>query len=72
MKAGQKAEKENFQQESYLSEAKNWKLTVRQGAKNPSHVYITNLRPDIIFVSNNSKQMGIVELTVPCEERIEI
>ena len=74
MKAGQKGEKENFQQESYLSEAKDWKLTadLNRGLRIPSQVCITNLRPDIIFVSNKSKQMGIVELTVPCEERIEI
>ena len=30
------------------------------------------MRPDIIIVSSKSKQMGIVELTVPIEERIEI
>ena len=74
VKAGQKGEKENFQQESYLSEAKDWKLTadLDRGLRIPSQVCITNLRPDIIFVSNKSKQMGIVELTVPCEERIEI
>ena len=71
VKAGQKGEKENFQQESYLSEAKDWKLTadLERGLRIPNQVCITNLRPDIIFVSNKSKQMGIVELKyhVKCE-----
>ena len=32
----------------------------------------TNLRPDMILLSNSSRRMGIVELTVPSEERIEV
>ena len=40
--------------------------------KIPIAVSATNLRPDIIIVSGKTKQMGIVELTVPSEERIEI
>ena len=32
----------------------------------------TNLRPDILLVSDSSRKMGVVELTVPSEERIEL
>ena len=32
----------------------------------------TNLRSDIKLVSRNSKRMGVIELTVPSEERIEV
>ena len=38
----------------------------------PSCVGDTNRRPDILLISENAKQMGVVELTVPSEERIEI
>ena len=40
--------------------------------KIPIAVSATILRPDITIVSEKTKQMGIVELTVPSEERIEI
>ena len=33
---------------------------------------IYTLKPDITIVSTKTKQMSIVELTVPMEERIEI
>ena len=32
----------------------------------------TSLRPDMILISRNSKRMGVIELTVPSEERIEL
>ena len=38
----------------------------------PEEVAITNLRPDMLLISDSSKKMGIVELTVPGEERIEV
>ena len=33
---------------------------------------MTNLRQDITVISHKSKQIGLVELTVPNEDRIEI
>ena len=74
VKEGEKVEKTPYQGESYLSEAKDWKMSVdlEGGLKIPVEVCTTNLRPDIIIVSKSTKQMGIVELTVPIEERIEI
>ena len=74
VKAGEKCDKQTLQQESYLSTAKDWKLSVdlKGGLRIPLGVCSTNLRPDIIIVSSKTKQMGIVELTVPMEDRIEI
>ena len=40
--------------------------------KIPESDAITNLRPDMIVVSRETKQMAIIELTVSSEERIEV
>ena len=74
VKAGEKCIKQPLHQESYFSSAKDWKMSVdlKGGLKIPVGVCSTNLRPDIILVSSKTKQMGIVELTVPIEDRIEI
>ena len=32
----------------------------------------TNLRPDMIITSRRLRRMGVIELTVPSEERIEV
>lgn len=40
--------------------------------KVPVKVASTNLRPDILLMSGSRKKMGVVELTVPSEERIEV
>ena len=40
--------------------------------KIPSEITVTNLRPDMILISKDTKQLGIIELTVPIEDRIEI
>ena len=39
--------------------------------KIPPHVTQTRLRPDIILVSEGTKQLVLLELTVPWEERME-
>ena len=38
----------------------------------PVHIMETSLRPDIIIISERSKQLGIIELTVPSEARVEV
>ena len=38
----------------------------------PKEVTLTNLRPDITIISMKTKQFGVVELTVPSEEIIEL
>ena len=40
--------------------------------KIPNFILNTNLRPDIIIISEVTKQMGLVELTVPREDGIEV
>ncbi len=58
----------------YLASANDWKLTVdlADRLKIPKEVMETDLRPDITITSQDTKQMAIIELTVPSEERIEI
>ena len=59
---------------SYLDGAGDWTLSVDLDGRLrvPERVSETNLRPDMILMSNSTRRMGIVELTVPSEERIEI
>ena len=74
VKEGEKGDKTAFRPENYFSTAKDWKMSVdlKGGLRLPIAVSTSNLRPDIIIVSGRTKQMGIVELTVPTEERIEV
>merc|ERR1739842_280995 len=32
----------------------------------------TNMRPDMILMSDSTKRIGLIELTVPSEERVEV
>ena len=59
---------------SYLDGAGDWSLKVDLDGRLrvPERVSETNLRPDMLLVSNSTKRMGIVELTVPSEERVEV
>ena len=76
VKEGQQNSMVNREEEhfNHLSAAKDWKVTVDVGAslKIPTEICNTNLRPDLIIVSRQTKQIGIVELTVPNEDRIEV
>ena len=76
VKEGQKVDKtvkeeENF---SYLTAAKDWKVTVDldKNLKIPTEICNTSLRPDLTIVSRKTRQIGIVELTVPNEDRVEV
>ena len=59
---------------SYLDGANDWKLHVDldRKLKFPREVAVTNLRPDMLLVSESTKRIGLVELTVPSEDRIEV
>ena len=59
---------------SYLDGANDWKLMVDldRNLKFPRQVAETNQRPDMILMSEGTKRVGLVELTVPSEERIEV
>ena len=52
---------------SYLDGANDWKLHVDldRKLKFPREVAVTNLRPDMLLVSESTKRIGLVELTVP-------
>ena len=58
----------------YLDGAEDWKLQVDLDGKLkvPEEVAETNLRPDMIITSKKLRRMGVIELTVPSEERIEV
>ena len=76
VREGEKKKTETKEEEhhTYLSSAKDWKITVDldTSLKIPRDICNTNLRPDLIMVSRKTKQIGILELTVPNEDRIEV
>ena len=59
---------------SYLDGAIDWQLRtdLDGNIKFPTQVADTNKRPDMILVSESTKRIGLIELTVPSEERIEV
>ena len=70
-----KPEKDHTNQNrSYLDTANDWEVRVdlKGRLKIPSSITITDLRPDMILISESTKQLGIIELTVPNESRIEV
>ena len=74
LKPGEKKKATKQPLTSYLDGAGDWSMQVDLDGKLrvPERVAETNLRPDMILLSQSSKRMGIVELTVPSEERIEV
>ena len=75
VKKGEKAKPQTeFEPKCYLDSASDWRLIVDLDGrlKVPEEVAITNLRPDMLLISDKTKKMGVVELTVPGEERIEV
>ena len=61
-------------QTSYLDQATDWQLKVdlTKQLKIPTEILSTPLRPDMIIYSRTSKKLGIIELTVPFEDRIGV
>ena len=76
VKEGQKVDKTVKEEEnlSYLTAAKDWKVMVDldKNLKIPTEICNTSLRPDLTIVSRKTRQIGIVELTVPNEDRVEV
>ena len=74
VRPGEKGKKEETTPGSYLDGASDWTLSVdlNERLKFPSKVAETSLRPDMLLMSEKSKRVGIVELTVPSEERVEL
>ena len=56
-----------------LATARDWQLSVDLGGqlKFPERITRTSLRPDLVLTSDSTKQVVLLELTVPWEERME-
>ena len=74
VKEGEKGRSEELESKSFLNSARDWELQVDLGkrVKIPEHIMLTRLKPDLILTSNSTKQMIVMELTVPLEERVEL
>ena len=74
VKKGEKSSHTETETRCYLDSASDWRLLVDLDGrlKVPEEVAVTNMRPDILLISDITKKVGIVELTVPGEERIEV
>ena len=59
---------------SYMEGARDWRLMVDLDRKLrvPHHIVETELRPDMLLISDSSKRMGVIELTIPSEDRVEV
>ena len=74
VKAGESSERKQSQPESFLSDAKDWKMSVdlQERLRIPPSICVTDMRPDITLISPKTKKMVIIELTVPTEDRMEV
>ncbi|KAI2654633.1 hypothetical protein H4Q32_011403 [Labeo rohita] len=73
VRAGEKPQSQPKVPGDLLSTAGNWQLKVDLGRqlKFPDHITSTTLRPDMVLTSESTKQVVLLELTVPWEDRIE-
>jgi len=58
-----------MKQSRLLKGAQDWQILVAlcEGLHFPSHIAITNERPDIVIWSDSCRRVHLVELTVPWE-----
>ena len=56
-----------------LATASDWEMIVdlKKQLKFPEEILTTRLRPDIVLWSRSTKQVALIELTVPWEARME-
>ncbi|XP_049324773.1 uncharacterized protein LOC125789951 [Astyanax mexicanus] len=73
VKAGEKPRAQQTSPASLISSASDWEMRVDLGRqlKFPEYVTSTSLRPDLVLTSLSSKQVLLLELTVPWEDRME-
>ena len=73
VRAGANPCKKPQEARSLMSSAPDWQLRVDLGKqlKFPFHVTSSRLRPDIVLFSDSTKQVVLLELTVPWEEHME-
>ena len=75
VKAGERKKRDvKIVPRTYLEGARDWRLLVDLDGKLrvPGNIMETELRPDMLLISDSTKRMGVVELTVPSEDRIEV
>ena len=75
VKAGEKrALTHNRVPSSFLDGANDWRLMVDLGGnlKVPRQIADTNQRPDMMLISESTRLAGVIELTVPREDRVEV
>ena len=73
VKEGHRGKEEGRSHKTYLDSSRDWKMLVDLGKprlKVPEHIVHTTQRPDIVVYSNMTKQVLLVELTCPWEDRI--
>ena len=72
VRAGEQPQPQPKQAAGFLTSAVDWDLQVDLGKqlKFPEHVTATSLRPDIVLSSVASRQVLLLELTVPWEDRM--
>ena len=73
IKAGERIHQKPHRTGGLLATARDWDLQVDLGRqlKFPEKILTTSLRPDMVLTSEATKQVVILELTVPWEDRIE-
>lgn len=73
IRAGEKPGRSSRVASGLLNTAQDWQLEVDLGRqlKFPQHVVKTSLRPDNVLVSEATRNLVMLELTVPWEDRME-
>nr|XP_055028991.1 uncharacterized protein LOC129418090 [Misgurnus anguillicaudatus]XP_055035306.1 uncharacterized protein LOC129423146 [Misgurnus anguillicaudatus] len=73
VRAGEKPQGVRKASTGLLATARDWKLHADLGRqlKFPEHIARTSQRPDLVLTSDSTKQVVLMELTVPWEDRME-
>lgn len=70
VKAGEKPQQVTYPTEGLLAPSRDWQLNVDLGSqlKFPDTISVTTLKPNMVLVSQSSRQMLLLQLTVPWED----
>ncbi|KAK0145691.1 hypothetical protein N1851_015413 [Merluccius polli] len=73
IKAGERPQHRPRQVGGLLTTARDWQLKVDLGRqlKVPHTIAVTTLRPDLVLLSESTRQVVLLELIVPWEDRME-
>ena len=66
--------KQVYQGNSYFQGSQDWemKADLDRQLQIPVEIAVTNQRPDLILYSHRAKKIGVIELTIPSEERVGV